>query len=325
MFLSYPYFSRFFRFSDVFPDASDRHKIVPLPVLLISAFFPFFQMRPIATKLFPFLFFSFPHFSGFCRFWPDASPFLFFSIIPEFSGFCRFLPLRLPPNCSPSRSSHFRIFVGSSAFPTFFRMRPTATNLFPFLFLSFPNFPGYFRIFPTCSGCVRPPQNCSTSCSSHFRILQILPDFSDFFRLVPDASDHHATKLFPFLLLAFPDFSGFLRLFRHVPDASRRHKGSQQFALLAFPDFPDFFTTCSGCVRPPQNCCPSCLSHFRILQILPDFSDFFRLVPDASDHHATKLFPFLLLAFPDFSGFLRLFRHVPDASRRHKIDRAPCC
>ena len=80
-----------------------------------------------------------------------------------------------------------------------FRMRPTATKMFPFLFLLSPDF----------------------------------PDASDFFRLVPDASDRHNVPL------PVPVISGF---FRRVPDASRRQKldrapgcletEAQQFVLL---------------------------------------------------------------------------------------------
>ena len=72
---------------------------------------------------------------------------------------------------------------------------------------------------------IRPPQTCSASCSSHFRIF---PDTSRFFRLVPDVSDRH--KIVP---PPVPLISGFFRIF---PDSSN----------VTLPTF-------SGCVRPPQN------------------------------------------------------------------------
>ena len=115
-----------------------------------------------------------------------------------------------------------------------------------------------------------------------------------------------ATKLCPFLFLSFPDFSD---VFRLVPGASDRHK---LLPLLfpfyisgLYPIFSDVFR-----MRPTA----AKLFPFRIF---PIFSDLFRMRPTV-----TKVLPFPFLLFPDFSDFFRFFS---DASRRHKIDRAPCC
>ena len=261
----------FFRFFRLVPDASDRYKIVPLPVPLISGFFRLFpdelglfptsRMRPAVTKLFPFLFLSLPDFSAFFR-----------RLVPDASD--------PPRNCSHSCCSKF------------FRI---------------------FRSCPTCSGCVPPSQNCSPSCSSHFRISL---DFSDFFqifrlsgcfalfRLVPDASRRHEIVPLPVPLISgffriFPPFSVWFRL---VPVGSAVTK---LFSLLflSFPNFSDLFR-----MRPAvTKWLPFLFLSF------PDFSRFFRLLPDFSDlfrmrSAVTKLFPFLFLSFADFSDFCHASR-----------------
>ena len=253
--------------------------------------------------------------------------FVSFPDFPDFSNSFRMRPAAVTKLTGPPETQQFVLLAIIPDFPTFsdlFQMRPTATKLFSFL-LFVPLMSGFFRISPTFARCIRPPQTCSPSCSSHFRIF---PTFSDLFRMRPTA-----TKLFPFLFLSCPDFPvvpTFSDLFQMRPTATKL------FSFLLFvPLMSRFYRispTFAGCIRPPQTCspscsfylpqicCPSCSSHFRIF---PDFSDCFRLVPDASDRHKIVSLP-----VPLISGFSRcsdFFRLVPDASRRHKIDRAPCC
>ena len=118
-------------------------------------------MRPIATKLFPFLFLSFREVSD------------FFRLVSEASDRRKSVPLPVPP--------FFRNFPDFSTFSGVFRMLPAVANLFSFLFLSFPDFSG----------------------------------FSDFFRRVPDAS--RRDKIVP---LHLPLISGFFRIFRLFPTCS---------------------------------------------------------------------------------------------------------
>ena len=142
-------FSEFFR---RVPDASDRHKIVTF--LLRSSHFRIpptfsdaFRMRPAVTKLFPFL--NSSHFPIFPDF-PD-----FFRRVPDASHCHKVVPLP-----APHMSGFFQILP---IFSDVIRLRPAVTKLFPFLFLSFPDFSGFFHasigLFPTCSGCVPPSQN----------------------------------------------------------------------------------------------------------------------------------------------------------------------
>ena len=221
-------------------------------------------MRSTATKLFPFLFFSFPEFSDFCRMRPTAT-----NLFPFMFSLLYF-----------SRFFHFS---------DFFRDASDRHKIVPLPVLL--NNSGVFRILPIFAGCVRQPQNCSPSCSSHFRIFQVLP----LFRRCPDASDRHnnCSPCYSSDFRIFPVFSDFSNVFRRFPDASDRHK-----------------------------IVPSCSSHFRIFPDTSDVSNVFRRFPDASDRHkivalpvpqsgyfrffpdasATKMFRFLFPSFPDFSG-----------------------
>ena len=339
LFISLLDFSAFFR---LFPDASNRHKIVPLPVPLISGFFfrifltfyDLFLTRLTPTKLFPLLFLLFPDVSGFFltflgRF-PDVSdrhkivPFLFFSFL-DFSGFF----------------GSFRLFL------TFFRMRSTVTSVFSIAIPLIPDLSAFHRIFPAFfrrfSGCVRPPQYCSLSCSCHFRIF---PDFSDFFRRFSGC-----VRLPQNCSLPVPFICGFFRL---VPDASDPHK-IVPLPVHLISRFFRFCPTFSGCVRPPQNCSLSCSSPFRIFSgfsglfgsfrlfptffrmrstvtfaflcysshfwICPHFTEFFRLCPTffRMRRTATILFPFLSSHFRIFTDLSDFFDVFPDAFDCHKI------
>ena len=119
------------------PDAARRLKIVPFPIPFISGFF---RISPINFDLF----------------WmPTASShFRIFLIFSDFFIICSGCVCRRQ-NCSPSCFSHFWIFPDLTFFSDLFRMRTAVTKLFPFLFLSFPDFTRLFRIFPTFSDLVR--------------------------------------------------------------------------------------------------------------------------------------------------------------------------
>ena len=198
-----------------------------------------------------------------------------------------------------------------------FRFGPPVSQLFPFIFLSLPDFPDCL-IF---SASAQPSYNCSLSCSCH--LLDVFPAFR-FFRI-------RTTRLtiFPFhapvisgffqffrfelpvsqLFLSFPDF---FDLFRFGPPVSQLFP----FIFLSLPDFPDCLIF-SASAQPSYNCSLSCSCH--LLDVFPAFR-FFRI-------RTTRLtiFPFhapvisgffqffrfelpvsqLFLSFPDFSGFLR--------------------
>ena len=280
---NFPDPSDFFR---RFPDAIDRRKIVPLPVLVISGIFRLIPDASDRRK--------------------NCSP----SCSCHFRNFqidsgC----VRPPQNCSPSCSSHFRIFPGSCAsdvfpgasdrhnivslpvplisgvfriLPTFsdlFRMRPTATKLFPFLFFSIPEFSG----------------------------------FSYFFRLRPTA-----TKLFPVMFLALPYVSRFFRFSDVFPAASDRHKVVPCHVpriSVCFQVLP-LFQRFSGCVRPPQTCSPALLFF--------SFSDFSGFCLFCASHRR-KIVSLQVRFMSGNFGIFRLFRLVLDASDRNKIDQAPYC
>ena len=129
-----------FDFSDRrFPDAIDHHKIVPLPVLLISG----------VSRIFPTFSLHLPLISRSCRLFPDASdrhkivplPVLSF---PEFSDFFRLFP---------DASGRHKIvplpvlLIISGIIPDL----SDFARLFPFLFLSCPDFSDVFRRVPDAS------------------------------------------------------------------------------------------------------------------------------------------------------------------------------
>ena len=235
--------------------------------------------------------------------------FTVFPAFPTFSG-C----VRPTQNCFLCCFSHFRIFRILRNFSDVFRIHV------PLIFGFLPEFSGFVRLFPTCSGCVRPPQNCSPSCSSHFPSFSgIFPHLSNFLRLFPDACRRH--NFSPFLTVLLN--SGFFQLCPALSGCVRPPSNCSPSCSSHFRIFPEFsgflrlFPTCSGCVRLPQNCSLCYVSHFRIFKIFRNFSDVFRMRTTA-----TKFVPFMFLSFPDFSdvsGFSDFFRLVPDASDRHRI------
>ena len=197
---------------------------------------------------------------------------------------------RIRKNVGKSRTNSERREIGCSLDPR----SPVAVARVPLI-------SGFFRIFPTFpafSGCVRPPQNCSLSCSSHFQIFPVSPTFSD---CSPSCCSHFRI---------FPGLSGSFRLFRLFPDAFGRHKiGSFPVPLISgffrflrlFPIVPLPAALISGLFR-----------------IFPTFSDVFRMRSTASDRH--KIVPLSVLLI---SGILQLFRLFPDVSDRHKIVPLP--
>ena len=112
-----------------------------------------------------------------------------------------------------------------------------------------------------------------------------------------------ATKLFPFLLLSFPDFYNIFRLFRIGPAVPKLIS----FIFVSFPDLSGILTDVSGGDKTDQ-------FHVRVISVFfllfPTFSAVFWMHPTA-----TKLFPFLFLSFPDFYNIFRLFRIGPAVTK----------
>ena len=191
MFPSFPSFSRFSR---CFPLRTSCLTVVPFHVPVISGYFRF---GPTISELFPLmvlswlrcstvsLFSNFPFsslrpshleidpchvpvISGAFRFGPTISHlfrFMFLSF-PDF-------PISYASAVSQLIPFVFLPFPDFPDFPDFFRT--PVSQLFRFTFLSFPNFSDLIRIGPAVT-------KRSLSCSCHF---QIFPNFSDFFRIGP--------------------------------------------------------------------------------------------------------------------------------------------
>ena len=216
-FRSFPDLSDLFR---RFPDASDRHKSVRLPVPLISVFSGSFR---------PFL-----RFSGCVRPLQNCSPsgschFRTFPTFPTFSG-C----VRPPQKCSPACSSHFRIFPDLS---DLFQPFPDASDRFKIVPLQVPVISGLFRLFRRFPDASDRHKSVRLPVPLISGVFRIFPTFSNVFRMRPTA-----TKVFACLFLSFPYFPDLSDLFRGFPDASDRHKidrapfcletETQQFVLL---------------------------------------------------------------------------------------------
>ena len=173
------------------PDSSDSFRFGPLfsqlfPFMFLqfSDFTGFFRFGQVISQVIPFMFVSFPDFSRVSRCFRfrttrlTTAPFH----VPVISGFFR----RFPDLSGRHTTTHYAT-VMSTVFPDVsdvFRTCPAVANVFPFMFLSFqfwifPDFPdvfricpaatknvpfpvrfisGFFQIFPTSSGVVRPSQ-----------------------------------------------------------------------------------------------------------------------------------------------------------------------
>ena len=326
LFLSFPDFSDFPTFSgcvqppqNCFPSSSSHFRIFP-------TFSDLFRMRPTVTKWLPFLFLSCPDFSGFFPDFPDFSEHPshncsfsrpcrvisgFFRSYPDESSHDKIVALPVPLISGFSDVSDF------SGFSNVFRMRSTATKLFPLLFLSFPYFPDFaefLRRFPDAIDRLQIIVPLHAPLISGF--FQSFPDLSDFFQLVPDASDRHKIVPLPIPLISrvFPDFSASFQLLKR-PTATKLFP-FLFLSLAGFLVFSDAFRMGPTVTKLFPFLFLSCLD-------FPDFSDFFRLVSDASDRHKIVPLPVPLISgffriFPDFSGFsdfADMFRMRPVATK----------
>ena len=151
------------------------------------------------------------------------------------------------------------------------------TNLFPFLFLSFPDF---YHLSLTFSGLFT--SFLDWSGRDKLVPFRISTNFSDFSRIGPAV-----TKLISFMFVSFPDLSAFFEFFRIGLAMTHLFP----FLFLSFPDFPDFFRRFPDAFARHNFCSLSCSCHFRISPDFSDFSGLVRLYPNLEDPLIHKFVP----------------------------------